>query len=120
MINLKTSSAKAKGRRCARQARDLLLKYSRASVKLEDNLTEDDLRITPSGVNDEDIQMSPAARRVWPFNIECKNVEKLNVPKAFEQAKSHGNHMPLLVHTKNRGELLCTMRFEELLALLIK
>ena len=69
---MKTSSAKAKGRRLQQKVRDLLLE---TFTELE----PDDIRSTSMGVSGEDLQLSPAARKLIPFAIECKNQEKLNV-----------------------------------------
>lgn len=108
---MKTSSCKSKGRRCSAKAKALMLKYC-----LE--LDPDDIVITSSGDTGEDLKLSPKARSFYPFSIECKNVEKLNVYKAYEQACGHGPHTPLLIHTKNRTPMFATLKFEDLLALM--
>ena len=108
---MKTSSAKAKGRRCAQKAKDLMLQY-------KSELQSDDLIITSSGDTGEDIKMSPVARAQLPFSIECKNKENISIWKDYEQACGHGEHTPLLVFTRNRSELMCALKFEDLLKLL--
>ena len=46
--------------------------------------------------------MARAAREKFPHSIECKNVEKLNVWDAYEQACANsGNYEPILVMKKN-------------------
>ena len=40
------------------------------------------------GAGGEDLIMARAAREKFPFSIECKNVEKLNVWEAYEQAQA--------------------------------
>ncbi len=48
--------------------------------KLKDlfpDFTSDDVRSTPMSVNGPDVQMSPYAKGVFPYHIECKNQEKL-------------------------------------------
>ena len=102
---MKTSSAKAKGRRASQQVRQLLLKFA-------PHLKPDDVRVTPSGVTGEDVQLSPLARESYPFAIECKNVEKLNIWAAIEQAKSHvgdAEYFPQLYFTRNRAKLYMCM-----------
>jgi len=116
---MKTSSAKAKGRRCAKEAKEVMLRYAK-HIPLEAELTEEDLVVASSGQTGEDLLMSPAARLIFPWNIECKNVERLDLRKSWQQATSHGSYMPLLVHTRNRDELLCTLRFEDLVALICR
>jgi len=66
---VKTSSAKAKGRRLQQKVRDLILETF-------SELEEDDVRSTSMGAGGEDVQLSPLARRKFPFSVECKNVEK--------------------------------------------
>ena len=66
------------------------------------DLEEDDVHSTSMGAGGEDVQLSPAARRHFPYSVECKNVEKLNVWNAYEQAEANsGKHEPLLVMKKN-------------------
>ncbi len=107
---MKTSSAKGKGRRACKKAQEELL-------RVFPSLEPDDIRVTPSGVPGEDLQLSPAARRLFPYQVECKNVEKLNIWEAFEQAKTHGDYTPLLVYTRNRSDMMVTLRFEDFLKL---
>lgn len=95
---MKSASAKSKGRNLQKWVRDLLL-------SLSSNLEPDDIRSTSMGASGEDIQFSPAARRVFPVSIECKNVEKLNVWDAYDQAvENAGNHEPVVVFKKNRKD----------------
>ena len=69
---MKTSSCKQKGRKLQQKVRDIILESF-------DNLREDDVRSTSMGAGGEDVLLSPAARDVFPFSVECKNQEKLNV-----------------------------------------
>ena len=39
------------------------------------------------GAGGEDLIMARAAREKFPYSIECKNVEKLNVWEAYKQAR---------------------------------
>lgn len=108
---MKTSSAKAKGRRAAQELKDKLLEYC-------PDLTTNDIMVTPSGVTGPDLWLSEAARKIYPYAVETKNVEKLNVWQAFEQAKSHVKDTglrPLLAFTRNRSEMLVTVRLEDFL-----
>jgi hypothetical protein len=109
---IKPSSCKQKGRKLQQLVRDLILLSF-------PNLEEDDVRSTAMGQGGEDIQLSPKARRVIPYTIECKNVERLNVWKAWEQATNHrGNYEPLLVIKKNRSPTLAVINLEHLLEIL--
>lgn len=100
---MKPQSAKAKGRNFQKQIRDaILLSFP--------ELEPDDVRSTSMGNSGEDIQLSPAARKLIPFSIECKNVEKLNIWTAFEQAESANRTYPAaLFIKKNRTKPLCVI-----------
>lgn len=53
------------------------------------------------GAGGEDIQLSQAARKIYPFNIECKSKAKYAVYADYAQACGHGAHEPLLVIKQN-------------------
>lgn len=84
------------------------------------NLLPDDIDVTSSGAPGRDLKLSPHAQKQFPFAIEVKNVEKLNVREAYEQACSHARsgEIPILFHTKNRSEMLVTLRAEDFLQFL--
>lgn len=111
---MKTSSAKQKGRKLQQEVRDKLLdKY----ILLE----EDDIRSTGMGQQGEDIQLSPRAKQFIPFGIECKNQESLSIWSALKQCeKNCKNDIPLLVFKRNRTDIYCTLKFDDLLKLMNK
>lgn len=76
---IKPSSAKAKGRRLQQWTRDRILSQFLC-------LEEDDCRSTSMGAGGEDIQLSPAARKVLPLSIECKNLASMAFYKWYDQA----------------------------------
>lgn len=97
---MRPSSAKAKGRRFQQWVRDALLE---AAIWLE----TDDIRSTSMGAGGEDVLMSPAARRVYPISIECKNVESLNIWKAMAQAETNAELdkvVPVVFFKRNRSQ----------------
>ena len=54
------------------------------------------------GAGGEDLVMARAAREKFPYSIECKNQEKLNVWKSYDQALENcGKYQALLVIKKN-------------------
>ena len=111
---MKPQSAKAKGRNLQKWVRDLIL-------ETWTDLEPDDVRSTSMGAGGEDLLLSPAARRKFGFSVECKNVEKLNVWNAYEQAEANsGDHEPLLVMKKNRKKPLVVMDAEAFLELVKK
>lgn len=102
---MKTASAKSKGRRAQQDVRDLLLEVS--------GLHPDDIRSTPMGSCGEDIMLSPAARAVFPWSIECKNVEKLSIWNAIHQARANAkNSVPVVMFTKNHESMQVSVPLE--------
>ena len=109
---MKTSSAKAKGRRLQQKVGDLLLE---TFTELE----PDDIRSTSMGVSGEDLQLSPAARKLIPFAIECKNQEKLNVWDSLKQAEENsGDYSPVLIFKRNRSKTYAVLNIEKFIELI--
>ncbi len=109
---MKTSSAKAKGRRLQQKIRDLLLE---TFTELE----PDDIRSTSMGVSGEDLQLSPAARKLIPFAIECKNQEKLNIWDSLKQAEENsGDYDPVLIFKRNRSKTYAVINIEKFIELI--
>ena len=109
---MKSRSAKNKGKRLQNQVRDLILEKFQ-------QLEEDDVRSTTMGDSGEDILLSPAARKLFPFSVECKNQEKVNVWEAYAQASSNcKGYEPLVVIKRNRHKPLVLMDAEEFVKLL--
>jgi|TARA_R110000822_G_scaffold69899_1_gene169385 hypothetical protein len=77
---IKTSSAKAKGRKLQQWVRDYL------HINLE-GIEKDDVTSTPGGVNGPDIGLSPLARRLFPWTVECKARAAFSIYAALEQAE---------------------------------
>lgn len=77
---IKTSSAKAKGRRHQQWVRDRIL------ALFPRLLLPDDVRSTSMGAGGEDIQLSPAARRLFPYSVECKAFKSFAIYKVMDQA----------------------------------
>jgi hypothetical protein len=110
---MKPRSAKNKGKRLQNKVRDLILE------KFNSKLEPDDVRSQIMGMSGEDIVLSPAARRLFPFSVECKNQEKLNIWSSLEQAEGNsGNHPPLVIFKRNRSKTYAVLEFDELLKLL--
>ena len=108
---MKPSSAKAKGRALQDWIRNKLIE--------EFDIHEDDIKTAVMGESGEDIKMARAAREKFPFSIEAKNVEKLNVWQAYEQAKENaGDYEPLVVMKKNRKKPLVVMDAESFIKLM--
>lgn len=74
---MRPQSAKAKGRRLQQWVRDQLIEH------LE--VHPEDIESRSMGAGGEDLIMARDARKKFPFSIECKNQEKLNIWDAYEQ-----------------------------------
>jgi hypothetical protein len=72
-------------------------------------LGEDDVISKSMGANGEDIVLSSAARKLVPFQIECKHKREIAVCGWYEQATQHGKHEPLLCIKENHGEPLVVL-----------
>jgi hypothetical protein len=109
---MKTSSCKAKGRLLQNKVRDLLL-------SIFPTLEPDDVRSVAMGQQGEDVQLSPAARKLFSYSIECKNTEKINVWEAFEQASTNSptGTTPLLIFKRNKSKIMACLEFDVFLQL---
>ena len=91
---MRTQSKKAKGRRLQQWVRDLLIE------KLE--VHPEYIESRSMGAGGEDLIMSRSAREKFPYSIECKNQESLNIWKSYEQAQQNsGNYEPIVVLKRN-------------------
>lgn len=91
---MRPQSAKAKGRRLQQWVREKLIEC------LE--IHPEDIESRSMGAGGEDLIMARAARQKFPHSVECKNVEKLNVWDAYDQASSNcGDYEPIVVMKKN-------------------
>ena len=96
---MKTQSAKAKGRRLQQWMRDLLIE------KLE--VHPEDIESRSMGAGGEDLIMARAARKKFPYSIECKNQEKVNIWDAYDQAQENsGDYEPIVVLKRNNTKPL--------------
>ena len=94
-----TSSAKAKGRKLQQWMRDLLIE------KLD--VHPEDIESRSMGAGGEDLIMARSARKKFPYSIECKNQEKVNIWDAYEQAEENSkNYEPIVVLKRNNTKPL--------------
>lgn len=107
---MKVSSAKSKGRR---HQQDVCKKLLEVSSGLE----PDDIRSASMGAPGEDILFSPAARRQFPFSIECKNVEKLSIWAAIDQSRANApkDYTTAVVFTRNHETPQIALPFDKFL-----
>ena len=103
--------AKAKGRRLQQLVvKKLLL--------LLPGVQPDDIQSRSMGANGEDIMLSPYARSKFPYSVECKNQEKINLWKAWEQTQGNAeDYQPLLIVGKNNTKPLAVVDLDYFLNL---
>ena len=100
LINIMlTSSAKAKGRKLQQWMRDLLIE------KLD--VHPEDIESRSMGAGGEDLIMARSARKKFPYSIECKNQEKVNIWDAYKQAEENSkNYEPIVILKRNNTKPL--------------
>jgi len=109
---MKTASGKAKGRKLQQVVRDKILE---AFPVLE----PDDVKSTSMGAGGEDVQLSPAARKLMPYSIECKARASISVYAWYQQAKTNApkGMEPLLVIKQNYGKPLVVVDLDHYMEL---
>ena len=108
---MKTQSRKAKGRRLQQQFMQLLIE------KLD--IDPEDIESRSMGAHGEDLIMSKAARNKFPYSIECKNQERMNIWSAWDQANENkGMYEPLVVIKKNGVRPLVLLDAENFLEMI--
>lgn len=104
---MKNQSGKAKGRRLQQWiANEILNRFT--------GLDPDDVTSRSMGCGGEDVLLSPKARGKFPFSIEAKNTERLNLHRAYTQCieNSKDLHEPLLIVKKNHTRPLAVVDAE--------
>jgi len=110
---IRPQSAKAKGRKLQQWVRDKLVELL--------NIHPEDIESRSMGAGGEDLIMARSARLSFPFSIECKNTEKLNVWNAYEQASANsGDYQPIVVMKKNNKKPLVVIDAEYFITLFKK
>ena len=108
---MKPRSAKHKGRRFQAAVRKVILERF-------PQLEGDDVTVVIRSEPGTDINLSPLAQGVFPYSVECKNVERLNIWSALSQAKANTKEgtTALLVFGRNRTESYVAMKLAEFMA----
>ena len=110
---MRPSSAKAKGRRLQNEIRELILENF-------PQLHPDDVKCAIMGETGVDLHLSPLARDIFPYSIEAKNVEKLNIWSALEQSESNAKQdtTPILFFRRNHSKTYVAFEADHLFKLL--
>lgn len=69
------------------------------------------------GTNGPDIVLSPAARKVWGYQVEAKKRKTSAIHTDYAQARTHGGAEPLLVIQKDRDIPLAIVSLDHFMAL---
>ena len=102
---MKTSSKKAKGRRFQQWVRDKLIE--------ELDIHPEDIESRSMGAGGEDLIMARAAREKFPYSIECKNQEKINIWESYKQACDNSkDYEPILFIKRNNHKPLVILDAE--------
>ena len=107
---MKTSSAKAKGRN--------LQKWVVAQLVEHLGANPEDIESRPMGSQGEDIILGNQSRQIFPYSVECKNQEKVNVWEAYAQAEQNcKGYEPVVVIKRNRQKPLVLVDAEHFVEL---
>jgi hypothetical protein len=114
-MKISTASGKAKGRRLQQLVRDKIL-------ETYPTLGEGDVVSTSMGAGGEDVKLSPAARRLFPYSVECKARATLPLYAWYTQAKSNAppDAEPMLVIKQDRNKPLVVVDLDHYFELLEK
>jgi hypothetical protein len=106
-------SAKAKGR-------GLQQLVAKKILEAFPELTEHDVKSTTMGETGIDIQLSAAARKLFPFALEIRKQEKVNIWKAVADSEKHAEKeglTALVVFARNNVRPRIVLDLDEFLKL---
>lgn len=106
---MKTRSAKAKGRRLAVCVKEKLVELL--------GFSEGDVFVRTSGDTGTDLFFSQNLTENFPFDIECKNQEKLNIWSAIAQAEKNSKpgRVPLVCFSRNHSGVYVALALDDFL-----
>jgi len=109
---MKQNSRRAKGKKLQRIVKDKLLSAF-------PHLHPGDIKVAKNGQQGEDLKLSRIARRLIPYQFECKNQEKFKILYSFyDQACRHGKHEPVLVIKQNTRRALAIIDLDQFIDLI--
>ena len=108
---MKPSSAKQKGRLFQQTIVRMLVKAF--------DLEVDDVFSRSMGASGEDVMLSPRARVLFPYSVECKNVEKFNMWQSYKQASDNsGDYEPIVFVKRNHHKPLAVVDAEHFIGVI--
>ena len=112
LMSINQNSRRAKGRLLQIIVRDKILKAF-------PHLKPEDVVVAKNGENGEDIKLSRIAKRLIPYQFECKNQQKLlTLYKFFRQAEKHGKLDPVLIVKLNSRKPLAVIDLDHFISLI--
>tara|TARA_R100000742_G_C4267862_1_gene86107 strand:+ start:708 stop:1040 length:333 start_codon:yes stop_codon:yes gene_type:complete len=109
---MKQTSRRAKGKKLQKILREKLLSAF-------PHLNQSDIRVAKTGENGEDLKLSRIAKRLIPYQFECKNQEKFKTLYSFySQACRHGRYEPVLVVKQNSRRSLAVIDLDQFIDLI--
>ena len=90
------------------------------SIRIKFDLPDADVMSNGMGQPGMDIQLSDRARKVFPFAIECKRQESLNIWQALKQAEANARIeglIPAVAFKRNRSGTYVTLPWDAFLKL---
>ena len=74
----------------------------------------EDIESRPMGSSGEDLIMGVQTKKIFPYSIECKNQEAVNVWKAYEQCSSNTSKKveSLVIIKRNKSKPLALVDAE--------
>jgi hypothetical protein len=112
MVATKPKTRKAKGREFQQKVA--------AMIRETFNLPDPDAVSTSMGQAGIDIQLSQAARDLFPYAVECKKSETVKIWEWLKQAEDNGKKyglIPMLVFSRNRSKTYAVVELDHLLEL---
>ena len=104
---MRTSSAKAKGRKLQDWTKEKLITH--LNLPIETDL----IRTAVMGESGADVQLMGDLKKQFPFSIECKNQEKYKgIYDVLEQATTHSKMEPLGIIKMNRHKPIVVLDAE--------
>jgi len=71
------------------------------------------------GCSGDDVVLSEKAAELFPYSVECKNQEKLNIWAALEQATQENRTLSsLVIFKRNRSKVYVALELDDFIKIL--
>jgi hypothetical protein len=112
---MKTRSCKNKGVRLQNEIRLKILNSF-------PQMSPDDCECAIMGQSGVDIKLSNYAKQLFPYSVEAKNQEKINVWSSIQQAEDNcqPNTTPLMIFKRNRSKTYVVLDIDDFMKIVEK